>query len=268
MRFHLVMLRAASLLVEREQRSEWLAEWSAEVWHVQRKAPEKAVRFCLGAFRDAFWLWRNGLPDPGRVMLLASPSRCILVLTGIAAAAGLGALQLPMRFPDTGSPGSAQRIQVLLEWVGFAFLILPVAVRFRAGEYGASRYAPGGLIRIRRWLFLAAKIALLMIIVPCGCLDLGAIGLLGLVSTGLPFVYIVAFRWAIEDQRQRCPVCLRRLINPTRIGEASHAFLEWYGTEFICARGHGLLHVPEIPTSCYSASRWHYLDPSWSTLPR
>jgi hypothetical protein len=21
-----------------------------------------------------------------------------------------------------------------------------------------------------------------------------------------------------------------------------------------------------IPTSCYSASRWHYLDPSWSSL--
>jgi hypothetical protein len=116
--------------------------------------------------------------------------------------------------------------------------------------------------------FLQAKIALVMIIVPCGCLDLVAFGFIALVSTGIPFAYVLAFRWAIADQQQRCPVCLRRLSNPTRIGEASHAFLEWYGTEFICARGHGLLHVPEIPTSCYSASRWHYLDPSWSTLPR
>jgi hypothetical protein len=258
------MLRAGSLLVEGEQRSDWLAEWSAELWHVERDAPAKATSFCVGAFRDALWLRRNALPDPARVMLLASPYRCILMLAAIAVMAGFGALELPMKFPGAGSPGSVQRMQALLAQGFFGFLILPVAVRFRAGEYAASRYARGGLIRLRRWLFFAAKIALLIGMVPCSCLVFGAIGLFAIVPTGIPFAYVLAFRWAIEDQRQRCPVCLRRLTNPIRIGEASHVFLEWYGTEFICARGHGLLHVPEIPTSCYSSSRWQYLDPSWT----
>ena len=29
---------------------------------------------------------------------------------------------------------------------------------------------------------------------------------------------------------------------------------------------HGLLHIPEIPTSWFSTQRWLYLDPSWSSL--
>jgi hypothetical protein len=40
------------------------------------------------------------------------------------------------------------------------------------------------------------------------------------------------------------------------IGEASHTFLDWYGTEFVCARGHGFLHVAEFRTSCYAEQRW------------
>jgi hypothetical protein len=78
--------------------------------------------------------------------------------------------------------------------------------------------------------------------------------------------YILAFRWAIIDQRLRCPVCLRLLTNPIRIGQPSQTFLSWYGIELMCVRGHGLLHVPEFRTSCYSTQRWLYLDPSWNSL--
>lgn len=77
--------------------------------------------------------------------------------------------------------------------------------------------------------------------------------------------WLLSMRWAWNDQRNRCPVCLHSLSLPVRIGEASHTFLEWYGTELVCTRGHGLLHVPEISTSCYSEQRWLYLDPSWSS---
>jgi hypothetical protein len=73
-------------------------------------------------------------------------------------------------------------------------------------------------------------------------------------------------RWVFTDQRQRRPVCLRALSRPTRIGGASHAFLDWYGTELICEWGHGLLHIPEIRTSSYWTQRWMYLDASWSEL--
>jgi len=55
-------------------------------------------------------------------------------------------------------------------------------------------------------------------------------------------------------------VCLRRLTNPIFFGEASHAFLDWYGTELICSEGHGMMHVPAIPTSSYSEPRWVTLD--------
>ena len=60
--------------------------------------------------------------------------------------------------------------------------------------------------------------------------------------------------------------CLRLLVYPVRIGRPSQTFLERYGTEFMCAKGHGLLHVPEIHTSCYGAQRWMCLDRSWSGL--
>jgi hypothetical protein len=83
---------------------------------------------------------------------------------------------------------------------------------------------------------------------------------------GLLVSLILALRWALIDQRQRCPVCLRLLSHPTRIGGPAQTFLEWYGTELICAQGHGLLYVPEIPSSCCNTQRWQYLDPSWSSL--
>ena len=64
--------------------------------------------------------------------------------------------------------------------------------------------------------------------------------------------YVLAFRWVLIDQRRRCPVCLQLLINPIRIGQPSHIMLDWYGTELMCSKGHGLMHVPETPTSSYS----------------
>ena len=59
MTLHLAILRSASLLVPGPHRAEWFAEWTAELWHVNRGA----TAFCLGAFRDAFWLRRN-TPTP------------------------------------------------------------------------------------------------------------------------------------------------------------------------------------------------------------
>jgi hypothetical protein len=67
------------------------------------------------------------------------------------------------------------------------------------------------------------------------------------------------------DQRRRCPVCLRTLTDPVRIGSPSQTFLDWYGGESMCSRGHGLLQVSEISNSC-SGNEWLNLDPSWSGL--
>src|SRR5205823_5350415 len=113
---------------------------------------------------------------------------------------------------------------------------------------------------------LAIKIALILPIAICGSLDVASVAARGLQHHGMLVGLILGIRWALIDQRRRCPVCLRLLTSPTRIGGASHAFLEWYGTELVCAQGHGLLYVPEIPNSCYSTQRWQPLDASWSSL--
>jgi hypothetical protein len=79
-------------------------------------------------------------------------------------------------------------------------------------------------------------------------------------------ICLFGLRWALRDQRERCPVCLGKLTHPARVGQPSRNFLSWNGTELICVGGHGLLHVPEIPTSWFSTQRWMYLDPSWEIL--
>ncbi|MCU1258720.1 MAG: hypothetical protein JWO80_1605, partial [Bryobacterales bacterium] len=242
----------------------------------------------------------------------------------------------------------AERVQrpsiTFLLIIVFAFLVLPATTSMSLGEYPASRNSPPWATRLRRWIFLSAKIALILPIVYCGSLDLAYISTsLGsfhirvlasvadhsfeiagrccmvimafasfilpatasatrlwrwiVLSTAAAFILpivccvllkaaylstsisalniqiiassvgcILAFRWVVIDQRRRCPVCLNLLSHPAQVGQPSRNFLGWSGTELMCVRGHGLLHVPEVPTSWFSTQRWHYLDPSWSGL--
>jgi hypothetical protein len=255
---HLAILRSAAWLVPGPQRAEWFAEWSAELWYVKRNP----AGFCLGAFRDAFWLRRNSpTPNARHTFVLESPLRCVLFLAVLAAVSLLFAFRLPVAREPKG--------YFILRYLFMAlisFVVLPATTSLALGDYPANRHSPVGAIRLRRWVFLAIKIALLLPIVFCGSLDLASIVSINFQPHGFLVGLIVAWRWALIDQRQRCPVCLRRLTNPTRIGGPSHTFLAWYGTELICSQGHGLLYVPEIPTSCCSTQRWQYLDSSWSSL--
>lgn len=148
--------------------------------------------------------------------------------------------------------------------IAAACLALPATTPLSLGEYPAKRSS------FRRWIFLSIKFALIAVMVYCWALDLAYFSS-GHSSGGLLVIAslagcTLAFRWALRDQRQRCPVCLRLLGNPAHIGQHSRSFLEWSGTELMCAKGHGLLHVPETPTSWFSTQRWLYLDPSWSGL--
>jgi hypothetical protein len=151
----------------------------------------------------------------------------------------------------------------LIMVMAIACLILPVTTKLSLGEYPASSPA----IRLRRWIFLGAKIGLVLAIL-CSAMPglkyLGDHGLGGLAVYVLLWSCIFAFRWILTDQRRRCPVCLKVLGNPAHVGQASRIFLGWNGTEFMCGKGHGLLHVPDTPTSWYSTQRWMYLDHSWS----
>jgi len=250
---HVAILRSASLLVPGPDRAEWFAEWSAELWHVNRGA----TAFCLGAFRDAFWLRRNNpTPSAARTFSLRSPLSCLLFLAALAAVSIYFALRLPLA---RAVWAKGNLVPAYIFMIALSVLIVSATTSLALGEYPGGRH-------FRRRTFLAIKIALVLPIVCCGSLDLASVISMSFQSHGLLIGLIVGFRWALVDQRRRCPVCLRLLTNPTRIGGPSHTFLDWYGTELICAQGHGLLYVPEIRTSCYSTQRWQSLDPSWTSL--
>jgi hypothetical protein len=152
-------------------------------------------------------------------------------------------------------------------------LALPATTSLPLGEYKLSSRRLSWSMRLRRWSFLGCKIVLLMPIVYFVALDLAHLrqtidpiscDYIQLVSSFS--VCLFGLRWTLRDQRQRCPVCLRKLTHPARVGQPSRNFLDWNGMELICAGGHGLLHVPEIQTSWFSEQRWLYLDPSWKVL--
>jgi hypothetical protein len=154
-----------------------------------------------------------------------------------------------------------------------AFLALPATTSLPLGEYRLSSRKLSWSTRLRRWSFLSVKIALLLPIVYLVSLDLAYMRTT-LDTPSSEYIQLVfsfsiclfGLRWTLRDQRQRCPVCLGKLTHPARVGQPSRNFLAWNGTELICVGGHGLLHVPEIPTSWFSTQRWMYLDSSWEIL--
>ncbi len=271
---HSVILWSAAVLVPRRSRAEWLAEWRSELWYVLQScdgvplhmfSARGALVFCLGAYKDAMWLRRNSCPpSPRQHLWLRTPLHCLGFLAAVAAVA------LSCFFRSTGASDAIMRTAqahpaVVLghfHLVAIALLVLPATTSLALGEYPATPRSPARARRFRRWSFLGIKFALILSIMLCGTLNLA--------PTIIPpqailAGYILAFRWALIDQRRRCPVCLRLVANPARIGQPSRIFLDWYGTEYFCMKGHGLLYVPENVTT-FSRQRWSDLDSSWGSL--
>jgi hypothetical protein len=184
----------------------------------------------------------------------------------------------PHRTPDdllgialgTGMPGEWE----IFRFAAFlAFLALPAITSVSVGDLTVSVHRISWARRLFRWGFLGAKIALLLLIVHFSSLDL-AYGFTGFDTSQAVYIQLVStfficmfgMRWVLSDQRQRCPVCLRRVDHPARVGQLSRTFLAWNGTELMCMGGHTLLHVPSLPTSWFSSQRWMLLDPSWEFL--
>jgi hypothetical protein len=146
----------------------------------------------------------------------------------------------------------------------FSCLLLPgtVAIWRRPSNHDRSR--PN---RFRLAAFMAVKIALLQPTMLCvflfHVLILPKGGLGGL---GFDVLFILALRWLISDQQQRCPVCLHLLTAPVSIGTPARSFLEWYGTESACPQGHGLLHISGTSFSYSRKPNWLSLDDSWQDL--
>ncbi len=126
---------------------------------------------------------------------------------------------------------------------------------------------------IIRWFFLITKCVLMLPAVCFGTILLTHFGHSEssdvsqmLVRFGSFLGFLFAFRWAFEDQRRRCPRCMRALASPARVGQTSQSFLAWSGTELICINGHGLLHLPDFETSWFNKQRWLSLDASLESL--
>jgi hypothetical protein len=154
-----------------------------------------------------------------------------------------------------------------------ALLALPAVTSVTLGESNYSAHRPPRKRTLMRWAFLGAKFALIASIAYFASLDLSYwrassySPLAEFFQLAWSFsICLFGFRWALSDQRQRCPVCLHRVTHPAQVGLASRTFLGWNGTEMMCMGGHTLLHVPSLPTSWFSGQRWLYLDTSWDFL--
>lgn len=134
------------------------------------------------------------------------------------------------------------------------------------GEFPAHSRLGAWKGRLRRGIFLSGKVALILLTVYCGSLILAYNGLPPILAIlllfGMFWGYTFALRWALNDQRRRCPVCLRLLTHPVWVGERSRSFLELNCTVLMCTEGHGFLYVPESPTTWFSTQRWLCLDSS------
>jgi hypothetical protein len=173
----------------------------------------------------------------------------------------LSAWTLPVDYDD-GSVDSYE-CESLVAWASRPFSALLTTLFCLCVFLPATTSLALGGRRFRQWVFLAVKVVCILPMLFC-C------GLLASAYSDSAFALVFflamfpgsvfAFRWVFEDQRRRCPVCLRLLSKPVGFGEASHMFLGWYGTELTCVRGHGLLRVPEIPLTYFSTQRWLELD--------
>lgn len=261
-RVHDWMLRAASLLTPAAERADWLKQWRSELFYVSRR---RATAFCLGAFRDAVWVRRNTSAGQRGVHLQSAWS-CLAFL---AAGAGFSFLMAVLLGAPLRAKAMFSHMGVLDVFRGcgltfaLSFLLLPGA---RLALHGGRQAVPRKG-RLRRALFLLAKVVLVQPILVFGMVSCVLLAPLAPFAPYLLCVScILVLRWVFEDQQRRCPVCLRVLTEPVRMGSASRTLLDWYGAESMCARGHGLLYAPDECASYCSSERWLKLDSSWGDL--
>jgi hypothetical protein len=247
---HRAMLLSASLIVPAALRREWLLEWTAELSYTRSR---EATAFCLGAFSDAACVRSLAAPWWRGLIAMSTPRACLGILMVQAAMAAL-AMWLSPAVQDCVWPRPVES-HILI--AAGALIFFP----FLSGPRG---FEARGL---RGWAFMSAKLAVLLTIVYFASFDAVPLIARAPVQPQLAFVgYILAYRWAIRDQRRRCPTCLRRLTSPVRIGHSAGTLLEWFGAEYVCPEGHGVLHEPELIRSSYCSTKWVRFDASWREL--
>jgi hypothetical protein len=292
------LVRCASLLVPKQQRADWLAEWKGELAYVLRThargswfAWNAPAGFCFGALSDALWIAKHNqrLVTLGN-SVLRTPLRCMSCLVILAAlgwlssslSVNLHGIAHPEMYQEAAPSTGSFLLEILI-----ALIILPSTTSLSMGEYPAYRVYGRRKIRWQPQVFLLSKVMLVFLIAYCAGMGLNHLMeslavherwslvasairdcLPPVQPVGSCLVCLYGMRWTLRDQRQRCPSCLHLLSSPARVGTPSRSFLSWNGTELICRGGHGLLHVPEMQMSWLATQSWQDLDASWQPLFR
>lgn len=285
------LIYAAGWLAPAAARVEWRARWDSRLHNLcilieRGELPPQAPSLCRDAVASAFRLrfvpasWRAWVRGPSFVLLAAALVLALAAVFthGFATTRSLAGTALswslsyrlprlpnmqPPRYDPLGDRVIAHLVPLMLAMAASIVLLLIGRLsRVSPGPYGW-----------RYWLFLAAKTAAVMAIVPLLWIEGGAAlraripnQVLGVLigGVGLALVFIAAFGaamvWDFSDQRLRCPVCLRRLAMPVALGSWASTF-DPPATEFLCDAGHGSLCVSEI--SAGEPDRWVNLDDSW-----
>jgi hypothetical protein len=243
------------------------------------------LRLCRDALSSAFWLrfsragLRRWILGPRFVMALAAAGAVVLALVShgfqatrsIVRAAIYSNIQ-PMEFIGHRhlryDPSRGDLVVGALVPIMMALTI--GATLFAIGRLSVGRYG------WRYWFFLTVKIAAVIVLAPLVWIE-GSRWLWSLLTPQMLRVYVVgigttlaflggfglAAIWVFDDQRRRCPECLRRLARPVTMGSWSSMF-EPVTTEFLCDEGHGALSLAESEIG--EGDRWVALDASWREL--
>ena len=268
------VMRLAALLVPVSRREAWRAEWLAELNSLRVNPSDDAHQFAYGLIADAFALRWISVVNYWRTIDRRSPANCLRMLFSIFTLLSAVVMSQPPLRHLIFSRWGPMTFTVFLILAVFTVPSAVVISRFTEcdpyeGDAASTRR------RIARWVFLGCK--LLFVVLSSYLLAVGLfrplyewVGLLAnflLMVSGTLF-NIVGMGWAFDDQRERCPTCMRLLHSPACMGQPSWSLLSSNATEEMCDKGHGLLHQPQWQTSWFSNARWLQLDPTWRGLFR
>ena len=145
--------------------------------------------------------------------------------------------------------------------------------RMHVGSLDAGRVA-----LCRWWSFLAAKTSILLLSVLTAAVEFApapyairASRVTFPLESASLWIFtlgcMVILWWSFHDQLNRCRKCMHRLGLPIRVGDPGCLLLSWAGTELLCEKGHGILHITETDCCCWLEHRsWTQLDDSWKSL--
>lgn len=280
------LIRMASWIVPRRARPAWHARWESglEDWWILVERGElisgtsaQIARTIRVAFEDAFWLrFNKGYLEywvRGPAFLLVCAATALLVtavftrgfsITRALVDIALGHAETRI-LTSEGPTGTLIAYTVPIVFALAAGVVLVAIGRLSVHGYGW-----------RYWSFLTVKTIFVMAFVSLLWIEGGTAirrhisdgyvrvlaGGIGL-TVAFVFGFGCALAWSFNDQRRRCPVCLRLLTMPVTIGSWASVF-EPAVTELLCDEGHGRLCLFENESG--QPDRWTALDASWRDL--